>query len=261
MLRLLIMKQDNRLRNLNMSALPTSLSDFVIANSIDKKGLNDCVEGKITFPSDDTNGFMFFGNYGCGKTLLANALPIFIEYEQASAKDRTAYNFCYDYNGTTISITPNQQHLEKFVINTYFHKCGSLRASDVDALVNRIDKFMLNQTDVDGHFTNQQYQYFIFDEFDTVSSVSQQKLKALTTNTYFNKSIFIFTTNHIDKVDEGIESRCMPISFIPSDAESYKPILIKRVPKVADLDFSKLEKAIDNRKGDIRKMIRFCETL
>ena len=258
---LLKKKQDNRLRHLNMTVLPTSLSDCVIANSVHKEWLNNCVEGKITFPSHNTKGLMFFGNYGCGKTLLANALPIFIEYEQASAKDRTAYNFCYDYNGTTISITPNQQHLKKFAINTYFHKCGSLRASDVDALVNRIDTFMLNQTDVDGFFTNQQYQYFIFDEFDTVSSVSQQKLKALLTNTYFNKSIFIFTTNHIDKVDEGIKSRCMPISFINAQAELYKPLLTKYVPKVADYDFNKLEKAIDIHKGDIRKMIRFCETL
>ena len=133
-----------------MTLLPTSLSDCVIAKSVHKEWLNNCVEGKITLPSHNTNGLMFYGNYGCGKTLLANALPIFIEYEQASAKDRTAYNFCYDYNGTTISITPNQQHLKKFAINTYFHKCGSLRASDVDALVNRIDTFMLNQTDVDG---------------------------------------------------------------------------------------------------------------
>ena len=257
---LLKMKQGNRLRHLNMTVLPTSLSDCVIANSVHKEWLNNCVEGKITFPSHNTKGLMFFGNYGCGKTLLANALPIFIEYGQASAEDKTAYNFCYDYNGTTISITPNQQHLEKFVINTNFYGCGSLRASDVDALVDSIDKDMLNQTFVDC-FTNQQYQYFIFDEFDTVSSVSQQKLKALLTNTYFNKSIFIFTTNHFDKVDKGIVSRCMPISFINAQAELYKPLLTKYVPKVADLDFNKLEKAIDIHKGDIRKMIRFCETL
>ena len=244
-----------------MSALPTSLSDCVIANAEHKRWLSDCVKGRIAFPSHNTKGVMFYGNNGCGKTLLANALPIFVEYGQASAEDRTAYNFCYDYNGETVSITPNQKHLEKFVINTYFYGCGSLGASGVDALVNRIDTFMLNQTDVDGFFTNQQYQYFIFDEFDTVSSVSQQKLKALLTNTYFNKSIFIFTTNHIDKVDEGIKSRCMLISFINARAELYKPLLTKCVPKVADYDFHKLEKAIDIHKGDIRKKIRFCETL
>ena len=255
------MKQDNRLRHLNMTVLPTSLSDFVIANSVHKEWLNNCVEGKITFPSHNTKGLMFYGNCGCGKTLLANALPIFVEYGRASAEDKTAYNFCYDYNGETVSITPNQQHLEKFVINTNFYGCGSLGASGVDALVNKIDKFMLNQTDVDGFFTNQQYQYFIFDEFDTISPTSQQKLKALLTNTYFNKSIFIFTTNHIDKVDEGIKDRCQSIIFIPTNAEAYKPILIKCVPKVADYDFNKLEKAIDNRKGSVRQMIRFCETL
>jgi len=243
-----------------MSALPTSLSDCVIANDVHKKWLSNCVEGKISFPSHNTKGLMFYGNYGCGKTLLANALPIFIEYGRASAEDRTAYNFCYYYEGETISITPNQKHLEKFVINTDFYGCGSLRANDVDALVDSIDKKMQNQLGVE-FFANQQYQYFIFDEFDTVSLVSQQKLKALLTKTYFNKSIFIFTTNHIDKVDKGIVSRCMPISFIGAKAELYKPILIKYCPNVANCDFDKLVKAIDVHKGDVRKMIRFCETL
>ena len=257
---LLKMKQDNRLRHLNMTVLPTSLSDCVIANSVHKEWLNNCVEGNIDFPSLNTNGLIFYGNYGCGKTLLANAFPIFNEYRKASAESKTAYNFCYDYNGTQVSITPNQQHLDKFVIHTNFYGCGSLRANDIDAVVDEIDKAMLNQKFIE-HGTNQQYQYFIFDEFDTVSAVSQQKLKALLTNTYFNKSIFIFTTNHIDKVDGGIESRSKPISFINAQAELYKPLLTKYVPKVADYDFNKLEKAIDIHKGDIRKMIRFCETL
>ena len=243
-----------------MSALPTSLSDCVIANAEHKRWLSDCVKGRIAFPSHNTKGVMFYGNNGCGKTLLANALPIFIEYEQASAEDRTAYNFCYDYNGETVSITPNQKHLEKFVINTDFYGCGSLRSNDVDALVDSIDRQMKNQIGVD-FFANQQYQYFIFDEFDTVSLVSQQKLKALLTNTYFNKSIFIFTTNHINKVDRGIASRCKAISFIGAKAELYKPILTKYCPNVANYDFDKLAKAINIHRGDVRQMVRFCETL
>ena len=135
-----------------------------------------------------------------------------------------------------------------------------MRASDVDALVDTIDRDMKNQKFVDC-FTNQQFQYFILDEFDTISSTSQQKFKALITNTYFNKSIFIFTTNHIANVDMGVKSRCEQISFIPTDAEVYKPILVKYVPKVADLNFQVLSKALQIYKGDIRKMIRFCETL
>jgi DNA polymerase III delta prime subunit len=132
-----------------------------------------------------------------------------------------------------------------------------LRASDV---VDSIDRKMQNQLGVE-FFANQQYQYFIFDEFDTVSTVSQQKLKALLTNTYFNKSIFIFTTNHIEKVDEGIKSRCQSISFIGAKAELYKPILTKYCPNVANYNFDKLAKAIDIHKGDVRRMVRFCETL
>jgi DNA polymerase III delta prime subunit len=243
-----------------MSALPTSLSDCVLASDSDKRWLSNCVEGKISFPSHNTKGLIFYGSYGSGKTLLANALPIFIEYAQATANDKVAYNFCYVYDGEIISITPNQTDREKFVLRQSFYGCGSLRASDVDALVEQIDNDMLNQKFVDC-FTNQKYQYFVFDEFDTISTTSQQKLKALLTNTYFNKSIFIFTTNHFDKIDRGVVSRCKAISFLNANAEMYLPILAKYCPTVAHIDFQILKQAIDVRKGDIRKMVQFCETL
>ena len=135
-----------------------------------------------------------------------------------------------------------------------------MKAKDVDALVEQINDDMLNQRFVD-IFTNQQYQYFVFDEFDTISLPSQQKFKALITNTYFNKSIFIFTTNYIEKVDKGVKSRCKEINFLNADAKLYLPILTKYCPNVANQNFALLKKAIDMHKGDIRKMVRFCETL
>ena len=214
-----------------MTVLPTCVDDFAITNPSNKKWLRNCVEGNIIFPSHITKGIILFGAYGSGKTLLANALPIFIEYERANAEDKVAYNFCYDYNGEQVSITPNQQHLEQFVIRTNFYGCGSLRANDVDALVDTIDGDMKNQKFVDC-FTNQKFQYFIFDEFDTVSLVSQQKFKALITNTYFNKSIFIFTTNHIDKVDKGVMSRSRKIAYMKCDVEFYLPMLSKYFPYI-----------------------------
>ena len=243
-----------------MTVLPTSVDDFVIANPSDKTWLTECVEGKKIFPSHITKGLVFYGTFGSGKTLLANALPIIIEYQRATDEVRSDFNFCYDYNGESVSLTPNQQHLDKFVLHTNFYGCGSLRANDIDGIVEQIDRDMLNQKFVDC-FTNQQFQYFVFDEFDTVNWQSQQKLKSLITNTYFNKSIFIFTTNHIEKVDEGVKSRCKPIAFLNADADLYLPLLTKYVPKVADKDWQKLRRGIDVCRGDIRKMIQFCETV
>jgi hypothetical protein len=146
------------------------------------------------------------------------------------------------------------------VLHTNFYGCGSLRAHDIDSIVEQIDRDMLNQKFVDC-FTNQQFQYFVFDEFDCVALRSQQKFKALITNTYFNKSIFIFTTNHIQQVDEGVKSRCKPLAFLNADADLYLPLLTKYVPKIANKDWQKLRRGIDVCKGDIRKMIQFCETV
>ena len=242
-----------------MTALPTSIADFVLPNVADKKWLNDCVEGNNTFPSHNTKGFLLYGTNGCGKTNLACALPTLIEYANASAKDKVAYNFEYVFDGETVSITPNQQHLPSFNIRTNFVGCGSLRAKEVDDLIDDIDRDMRNQLFVDG-FTNQNFQYFIFDEYDELKT-NQSKFKALMTQTHWNKSIFILTTNHIDKVEIGVKDRLKPIRFGRVDAETYKPILTKYVPKVASIDFNKIKKAIDLHNGSIRQMVRFCETL
>ena len=79
--------------NIIMTALPTSIADFVLPNVADKKWLNDCVEGNNTFPSHNTKAFFFMALI-CGKTNLACALPTLIEYANA-AKDKVAYNFEY----------------------------------------------------------------------------------------------------------------------------------------------------------------------
>ena len=242
-----------------MTALPTSIADFVLPNVADKKWLSNCVEGNVIFPSHNTKGFLLYGTNGCGKTNLACALPTLIEYENASAEDKVAYNFEYDFDGETVSITPSQQHLESFNIRTNFVGCGSLRAKDVDSLIDRIDNDMRNQLFVDG-FTNQKFQYFIVDEYDELKT-NQSKFKALMTQTHWNKSIFILTTNHIDKVEIGGKDRLKPIRFGRVDYELYKPILTKYVPKVASIDFNKIKKVIDLHNGSIRQMIRFCETL
>lgn len=242
-----------------MTALPTSIADFVLPNVADKKWLNDCVEGNNTFPSHNTKGFLLYGTNGCGKTNLACALPTLIEYANASAKDKVAYNFEYVFDGETVSITPNQQHLPSFNIITNFVGCGSLRAKDVDELIEEIDRDMRNQKYIDA-VSNQQFQYFIVDEYDELKT-NQSKFKALMTQTHWNKSIFILTTNHIDKVEIGVKDRLKPIRFGRVDAETYKPILTKYVPKVASIDFNKIKKAIDLHNGSIRQMVRFCETL
>ena len=133
-----------------------------------------------------------------------------------------------------------------------------LIAKDVDALVEQINEDMLNQRFVD-IFTNQQYQYFVFDEFGTISLPSQQKFKALITNTYFNKNIFIFSTTV--PLHKGVKGRCKEINFLNADAKLYLPILTKYCPNVANQNFALLKKVIDMHKEDIRKMVRFCETL
>jgi len=245
-----------------MSALPTCIDHFIIANEDHKRWLSHCVRGN-NFPSHDTKGLVFYGSYGGGKTLLAEVLPILIEYERATENDQVEWNFSYKYEGKNVSITRDQEDKTDFDLKTNFYGCGSLRAKDIDEIITEISKEMSNQHYVD-LLCNQQFQYYIFDEFDTVDIRSQQKFKSLMTNTFFNKSIFIFTTNHIEKFDKGVLSRCKAISFMPANADLYLPMLTKYHPNLTNYDADKtetLKKAFDGHQGDVRKMLRFCESL
>ena len=52
---------------------------------------------------------------------------------------------------------------------------------------------------------NSQHDYYVFDEMDRLSPSAQQSLRSTMD---LPRSMFFFTTNHLNKIDRGIVNRC-----------------------------------------------------
>lgn len=239
--------------------MPTCVDDFLIAKPNAKDWLNNCVDGKLSFPSHSTKGFLFYGKYGVGKTLCASALPIMIEYARASDEDKSSHNWCYRYDGEDVSITPNQIELPKFSLDVNFFGCSKFDTNTVRGTINSIEHDMKNICFYH-NITKQKHQYFVFDEFDNVKTNHQQEFKSLLTNTHFNNSIFIFTTNFENSIDDGIRDRVMGIEFGSEDLMLYRKILVGCYPyQISKQNDEWLSRAVKDTNGSIRQLSKILE--
>lgn len=147
------------------------------------------------FENGVNQNYIFYGHYGTGKTSLARIL------------------------------------IGKYTKDKPFLELNSSLFTSIDVLRNEIEDFckftpmMSSDSDI---------KYIFLDEFERVSAQFQDAFKAFIEK--YNKNVrFIITTNHINKISDGIKSRIPQIDFDCQnvDEEKYlKTEIYKRINNI-----------------------------
>ena len=137
---------------------------------------------KSHFEDGVKTNYIFHGHYGTGKTTLARIL------------------------------------IGKYSKDKAFLELNSSLFTSIDVLRNEVEKFCKTQPMLE---TDDPIKYVFLDEFERVSSQYQDAMKAFI-ETYHKNVRFILTTNHINKISDGIKSRFTCIDFDYQDSGEEK---------------------------------------
>ena len=177
---------------------PSCLDDFLINNSTEREVLELILSRQLPFPFNGKSGILLHGTYGTGKSTLGFLLPSLLE---------TAYACNYPQTSPI-----GQMQVVEDAIPEIFRCGGGLSST---AIVKHIT--MCNSRNPFHHYG--QTDYFLFDEVDKLTISAQQSLKSVMD---LKRCQFIFTTNYLDRIDDGIINRSFLIEMNQSsNANDY----------------------------------------
>ncbi len=199
---------------------PKTLNDIVFHSALTRETVEGLVDGSFGFPSSGTNGILLYGTYGTGKSALAKILPNIIEQNNGgNIADVNYVNVAQGGdNGATV--------IERIKAQTQLA------------------------------WSRNAYHYFVLDEVDNLLTTSMKSLK-VAMNTGGTNSIFIFTTNHLGKVEDGVVNRCVTVEFNAAASVDWLP-KVKQILAdygVSGIDDKLLLDIIEPCEGSARKIL------
>jgi DNA polymerase III delta prime subunit len=159
---------------------------------------------KKQFENGINQHYIFYGHYGTGKTSLARIL------------------------------------IGKYSKETPFLELNCSMDTSIDILREEIQNFCKVKPMFE---SNSDIKYVFLDEFERVSAQFQDAFKAFIEK-YNNSVRFIITTNHINKISDGLKSRIKTINFDCIDLEEEKHLKIELYKRIQNTILPKEEKEI-----------------
>jgi len=186
---------------------------------------------KKLFENGLTNNYIFYGSFGTGKTTLSRIL------------------------------------IGKYSKDKPFLEINSSFYTSIETLRTKIDEFcskVYMGLDLETEIKADSIKYVFLDEFERTSIQYQDALKAYIEEFSKKNVRFIFTTNHINKVSDGIRSRLVEVNFdcqSPEEEKYLKQEIYKKIKNVIcpkeDFDIPKetIVKIINKKFPDFRNIL------
>lgn len=178
---------------------PSCLDDFALLPNSRYK-LESILDQSLPFPANGVCAILLYGLYGTGKTTLANLLPGLIE----TSRENPAL---------AAKSVGQLSDTENPAVDYYACAQGQNGAHLSQQIQTRTGYVPLNACGL--HFV-------IMDEVDNLTELAQSGFKAIMRRT---EVVFIMTTNHLDKVDPGIQNRSVLVDMNVPPVASWRPLL------------------------------------